>query len=80
MVQQRRFCINPNEGKLYICDGLASYLTNMSTGFVQQLREYEPIYKANWNMSSDVQCSTREQVTSKRKRESTENDGVAMDE
>ncbi|CAH1793255.1 unnamed protein product [Owenia fusiformis] len=31
-VQQRRFCINPNQG------------------FAQQLREYEPIYKANLSL------------------------------
>ncbi|XP_046650342.1 serine/threonine/tyrosine-interacting protein B-like [Daphnia pulicaria] len=60
LVQQRRFCINPNEG------------------FVQQLKEYEPIYKANWSVTNNGQCS-REQSTWKRKRDSIENDD-AMDE
>lgn len=48
-------------------------------GFVQQLREYEPIYKANWSVSTNGQCSSREQSTWKRKRDSIENDD-AMDE
>ncbi|KAK4009063.1 hypothetical protein OUZ56_014203 [Daphnia magna] len=47
--------------------------------FVQQLREYEPIYKANWSVSTNGQCSSREQSTWKRKRDSIENDD-AMDE
>lgn len=46
IVQQRRFCINPNEG------------------FIIQLREYEPIYKAEKMLkhnqqSSESQCSKR---------------------
>lgn len=46
IVQQRRFCINPNEG------------------FIIQLREYEPIYKAEKMLkhnqqSLESQCSKR---------------------
>lgn len=46
LVQQRRFCINPNEG------------------FIMQLREYEPIYKAekmlkHSQQSLEGQCSKR---------------------
>lgn len=39
MVQQRRFCINPNEG------------------FMAQLTEFEPIYKAQRTLQNG-QCST----------------------
>lgn len=46
LVQQRRFCISPNEG------------------FIIQLREYEPIYKAekmlkNSQQNLESQCSKR---------------------
>jgi len=56
LVQQRRFCINPNEG------------------FVQQLKEYEPIYQANCSLSANGHCSMREHSLSKRKRDSKEID------
>ena len=39
MVQERRFCINPNEG------------------FMAQLKEFEPIYKAQRTLQNG-QCST----------------------
>ncbi|KAI4488181.1 PREDICTED: serine/threonine/tyrosine-interacting protein-like isoform X1 [Polistes canadensis] len=42
LVQQRRFCINPNEG------------------FMAQLREYEPIYKAQETLRNGQQSSIRQ--------------------
>ncbi|KAI4491127.1 hypothetical protein M0802_010437 [Mischocyttarus mexicanus] len=42
LVQQRRFCINPNEG------------------FMAQLREYEPIYKAQETLKNGQQSSIRQ--------------------
>lgn len=42
------------------------FCINPNEGFVQQLREYEPIYRAN---ESIAQCSYREQIVWKRKRE-----------
>jgi len=50
------------------------FCINPNEGFIQQLKEYEPIYRANCSLSSNGQCSMREQSLSKRKRDITETD------
>ncbi|XP_067011290.1 serine/threonine/tyrosine-interacting protein [Anabrus simplex] len=59
LVQQRRFCINPNEG------------------FMQQLAEFEPIYKAQRTLQNG-QCST-EKNRNKRRIDQVDDNGYTTE-